>query len=254
VVDPFVVVVLRGFLLLAEGVLDDVLVLGVLEGGVVVEGGGDVDDVAESEVAQRLVEGGLLPVVALLDVEHVVGDVVALVEGREAVVQEQLVGALHFRLLRLLELLNLDGVAADLVLAVGVDVRVEDGEAVQVADVGGDPAQVLNLLLVGNALLEDGLPAALELAEEVEDELVQVADGQFGVLAELLEVVLDDVLGVHVQLVDVGALEVVAELRLLLLGIELVPGGVLAGRDENDGLVEGHQRLHPFPAPHDALP
>lgn len=63
---------------------------------------------------------------------------------------------------------------ADLVLLIGVDVRVEDCETIEVADVGRNPSQVFNLLLVGNALLKDGFSLAFELAEHEEHELIQV--------------------------------------------------------------------------------
>lgn len=89
-------------------------------------------------------------------------------------------------------------IVGELVLAVGVDVGVEDCEAVDVADRVGYLAQSLNLLLVGDALLEDGLAFALEPAEHEEDELLEVPDLELGLLAQLPDLVLHHILGIHI--------------------------------------------------------
>jgi hypothetical protein len=95
------------------------------------------------------------------------------------VVQNRIIGD-EFRglvlLLLALEQFDLHLVAPDFVLPVGIDVRVEYGQAIDISDIGWDPSEVLDLLLIGNSLLEDGLPLALQFAEQEEDKLVQILD------------------------------------------------------------------------------
>ena len=94
------------------------------------------------------------------------------------------------------------------------------------------------MLLIGNALLEYGLPLALQLPEQIEHKLIEVLDRKFRVLPQGSSLMLHYILSIHIQLMDLGPAEVVCEPRLLLFAIELVLGGVLAGRDKDDSLIQ----------------
>ena len=94
------------------------------------------------------------------------------------------------------------------------------------------------MLLIRNALLEYSLPLPLQLAEQIQHELIEVLDRKFGVLPQGSSLMLHDILSIHIQLMNLGPAEVICEPRLLLFAIELVLGGVLAGRNKDDSLIE----------------
>ena len=104
---------------------------------------------------------------------------------------------------------------------------VKDSEGIDVADGGWDAPEGVDLSFAEDALLEDGFALAFESSEEEEDELLEILDLQLGLRAQFLDVMLDDVLGLHVDLVDMVVLQVVAETRLAVRDVELILLGVL---------------------------
>lgn len=131
---------------------------------------------------------------------------------------------------------------------------VKDSEGVDVADCRWDAPEGVDFSFAEDALLKDGFALAFEPSEEEEDELLEILDLQFGLSAQLLDVVLDDVLGLHVDLVDMVVLQVVAKTRLAVRDVELILLGVLPRGHENDGLVEPTQGLNPLLALEYPLP
>jgi hypothetical protein len=150
------------------------------------------------------------------------------------------------RLLLLRLALDFNHVTHIFVLLIGIYMCVEYGKTINIADIWRNSTQIFNLLLIWNPFLENVLSLALQLAEHIEDEIVQISNCQFGFLAQLLDVVLYDILCLHIQLVYMCPLEVVAKLRFFLRGIKFIFGWILTGRHKDNGLVQSHQGLHPL--------
>lgn len=134
--------------------------------------------------------------------------------------------------------LNLKEIIDHFILSVWVDVSVKYRQTVDVPDRCGNLPKRLNLFLIGEALLEDCLALAFQPPEEEENKLLQVFYLEFRLVTQFVNIMFDDVLRLHVHLVQLVVLEEVAESRLCLLDVELVFSRVLPGRNKNYRLVE----------------
>ena len=134
--------------------------------------------------------------------------------------------------------LNLKEIIDHFILSVWVDVSVKHRQTVDVPDRCGNLPKRLNLFLIGEALLEDCLALAFQPPEEEENKLLQVFYLEFRLVTQFVNIMFDDVLRLHVHLVQLVVLEEVAESRLCLLDVELVFSRVLPGRNKNYRLVE----------------
>jgi hypothetical protein len=115
---------------------------------------------------------------------------------------------------------------------------VKHSEAIDRANRGWNPPQILNMLLIRDPLFENRLAFAFELAEEIQYELVEIFDGELGIFAQSCSLMLHDILSIHVQLVDLSASEIICESGLLVIAIELILGRVLARRDKDNRLIQ----------------
>ncbi len=95
-------------------------------------------------------------------------------------------------------------ISSKFVFTVGIDIAIEDSQTVNVANVGGNLPQSLDFFLIGNSFLEYSLTLTLQLAEHVQDKLLEILYLQLSLLAQLFDVVLNNVLSLHVHLVDLS--------------------------------------------------
>ena len=134
--------------------------------------------------------------------------------------------------------LNLEEIIDHLVLSVWVDVCVKYRQAVDVPDRGGNFPKGFYFLLIHEPLLEDGLALALQPPEQEQDKLLQVLYLEFRLVAQFVNIVFDDVLSLHVHLVELVVFQKITKSRFFLLDVELVFSGVLTRRNENYRLIE----------------
>lgn len=95
-------------------------------------------------------------------------------------------------------------ISSKFVFTVGIDIAIEDSQTVNVANVGGNLSQSLDLFLVGNSFLEYSLTLTLQLAEHVQDKLLEILYLQLSLLAQLFNVVLYNILSLHIHLVHLS--------------------------------------------------
>jgi hypothetical protein len=167
-------------LFLIEVILDDGFLLSHAEvGGIIVKGSVEVNDSTQFE--KVVIEFELLELLFCWLEEIYVLLILVFLVGHQGMLDYLSCFGDRCSFLPLISNHNI--IVSELILAVRVDVGIENRETVNIADGGGYFAQSLNLLLIGNALLKDSLALALQPPEHEEHELFQIFYLQLGVLA-----------------------------------------------------------------------
>ena len=120
-----------------------------------------------------------------------------------------------------------DGVVGEFVLFIGVDMGVKNCQRVNESNIGRNLTQTIYFLLIRHPIFKHILPLTFQLTKQVHHELIQILYLQLRLRAQLLDIVLDDVLRVHVELVYLGPGEQVRKVGLFFSEIEVILGWIL---------------------------